>query len=558
MDLIRRRLVWLVVARAAILGALVLLTLLLGRTSPYVWPVSLLAVIVSGFSIVYAVALRVAVPPRILIPIQLGNDVLIVTWLVYRTGDLESPFLALYLIVIFAASLLSSRIGVFAITIFTIVMGSAVGAAILSGVVARADGTYYSDEALPVLQLSFAYTIVATIAVAVLSTHLADRQRRSDTELARTVRSLADLRAFNERVIESMRSGLITAGLDGVIASTNKAAEEITGRAKNELVGRPLSELFGELPMTVLATHPDDHRIPVLRSEVAFDRQDGAEVHVGYNVTPLTSEDGDERGVVLIFQDLTEIFELEREVRRREKLAALGTMAAGLAHEIRNPLASMRGSVQVLASELPLDEGQARLMNIIQRESDRLNRTVTEFLAYARPAPFRPMAFDLRQSLVEAVTLLRNSPEVGPLHAIAERYPDHETPFFGDASQIRQIFWNLARNGLKAMPDGGTLTVRLDDVSPETYRLSIEDVGIGMDKTQVARLFEPFSASEPGGTGLGMAIVYHLVNEHGGRISVDSSKGRGTRVDVFLPKRRGARDLEIAESRSPAAAPSSN
>ena len=363
MNPIRRRLVWLVVARAAILGALVLLTLLLGRASPYVWPVSLLAVIVSGHSLIYAVALRLSVPARILVPVQLGNDVLLVTWLVYHTGDLESPFLALYLIVIFAASLLSSRIGVFAITLFTIVLGSIVGAAILSGVVARADGTYYSDEALPVLQLSFAYTVVATIAVAALSTHLAGRQRRSDTELAETVRSLADLRAFNERVIESMSSGLITAGLDGIIASTNKAAEEITGRPKNELVGRSIVELFGSLPMTVLVRNPDDPKFPVLRSELAFSRPDGAEVHVGYNVTPLTAEDGEVRGVVLIFQDLTEIFELEQEVRRREKLAALGTMAAGLAHEIRNPLAAMRRSVQVLAAEVPRDDTKARLIN---------------------------------------------------------------------------------------------------------------------------------------------------------------------------------------------------
>lgn len=557
MNPIRRRLVWLVVARAAILGALVLLTLLLGRASPYVWPVSLLAVIVSGHSLIYAVALRLSVPARILIPVQLGNDVLLVTWLVYHTGDLESPFLALYLIVIFAASLLSSRIGVFAITLFTIVLGSIVGAAILSGVVARADGTYYSDEALPVLQLSFAYTVVATIAVAALSTHLAGRQRRSDTELAETVRSLADLRAFNERVIESMRSGLITAGLDGIIASTNKAAEEITGRPKSELVGRSIVELFGSLPMTVLVKNPDDPKIPVLRSELVFSRPDGAEVHVGYNVTPLTAEDGEVRGIVLIFQDLTEIFELEQEVRRREKLAALGTMAAGLAHEIRNPLASMRGSVQVLAAEVPLDESQARLMNIIQRESDRLNRTVTAFLAYARPAPFRATAFDLRQSLVEAVTLLRNSPEVGPKHTLVESYPAGEAPFYGDASQIRQIFWNLARNGLKAMPDGGQLTVRLDDESPAAYRLTVEDAGVGMDENQVAHLFEPFSASNSGGTGLGMAIVYQLVTEHGGRIIVDSTKGGGTRMHVVLPKRSSASLAEIETSGLPTVASSS-
>lgn len=536
MDALRRKLTRLVFLRAAILGALVVLTLLLGRASPYIWPVSVLALLVSGLSIVYALALRSSIPARVLIPIQLANDVMLVTWLVYRTGDIESPFSALYLVVIFASSLMSTRGGILAITTMSVVLGSAVGGAVLSGLLSRADGTLYADEAIPDLQLSFAYTLVATIAVAALSTHLAARQRLSDTQLAATARSLAALRAFNERVIESMRSGLITAGLDGRIASTNKAAEEITGRSKIDLLGSHLADLFGPEPMTVLDEQHRDPKDSVLRSQVAFVRPDNGVVHVGYNVTPLTLEDGDVHGVVLIFQDLTEIFELEQEVRRREKLVALGTMAAGLAHEIRNPLASMRGSVQVLASEVELDESQARLMNIIQRESDRLNRTVTDFLAYARPAPFSPSEFDLRQSLVEAVTLLRNSPEVHANHTIVEAYPEVGAPYVGDASQIRQIFWNLARNGLKAMPEGGALTVRLEDIDPASYRLSIEDQGVGIDPEHLARLFEPFSSTVHGGTGLGMAIVYQLVKEHGGRIAVDSRVGHGTSVQISLPK----------------------
>jgi len=535
-ELRRKRLNRLVFLRAALVGALVVLTLLLGRASPYIWPVSVLAIIVSGLSIIYAIALRTSIPARVLVPIQIGNDVLLVTWLVYRTGDIESPFSALYLIVVFASSLLSTRIGIVAITTMSVVLASAIGGAVLSGLLPRADGTLYADEAIPDLQLSFAYTLVATIAVAALSSHLAARQRQSESQLAATARSLAALRAFNERVIESMRSGLITAGLDGKIASTNRAAEEITGRSKNALIGSNLSELFGPEPMTVLDDADGERKDSVLRSQVAFVRPDQAVVHVGYNVTPLTLEDGVIHGVVLIFQDLTEVFELEQEVRRSEKLAALGTMAAGLAHEIRNPLASMRGSVQVLASEVDLDDSQARLMNIIQRESDRLNRTVTDFLSYARPAPFSPSAFDLRQSLVEAVTLLRNSPEVGEKHRIVEFYPEGGAPFVGDANQIRQIFWNLSRNGLKAMPDGGALTVRLEEVSPSGYRLTIQDEGVGIEPEHLARLFEPFSSTARGGTGLGMAIVYQLVKDHGGRIAVDSRVGHGTSVVVSLPR----------------------
>jgi two-component system sensor histidine kinase PilS (NtrC family) len=534
METVQRNILLLVLSRASILLVVAFLTLVLGRGSQYVWPVILLTTIALPLTIVYAVALRLRIPGSVMAPIQFANDILLVSWLVYRTGDVESPFNALYLIIIFAASLLSigRAIGV---TIATLMCAVAMGIGTISGAVPRSDGTVYATTALPDLQLNLSYTVVAILCVAVLATYLADRQRRSDTALAATTRSLADLRAFNERIIESMRSGLLTAGLDGRVTTCNRAAQDILGLPDTEILDRPLVELFGDVAGARFRADDLPTNTTIVRSDVSFSKPNGTVAHLGFNVTPLLSEQDEVTGVVLIFQDLTEVFELEQEVRRREKLAALGTMAAGLAHEIRNPLASMRGSVQVLASDLAVDDGSRRLTDIILRESERLNRTVTDFLTFARPAPHAPSEFDLRRVIAEAVILLRNSPEVDAEHSIVEHYPERPCPFWGDANQVRQIFWNLARNGLQAMPSGGRLSVGIE-ADGDGYRLAVADEGIGMSPDQIERIFEPFSSQKEGGIGLGMAIVYAFTRDHSGRIAVESEVGAGTQVVVTLPR----------------------
>ncbi len=548
MEFPNRSMTWVVVARAGILTVVVGVTLLLGPASQYVWPVLLLALIGFSLTLIYAAALWLRLPSAVLVPVQVVNDLLLVNWLVYRTGDIESPFNALYLIIVFAASFLAPPYSV-VITFATIASAIGLGVATLAGAIQRADGSLYATGAVAELQLNLSYTTVAIISVAVLSMYLADRQRRSDTALIAAARDLADLQAFNDRIIDSMRSGLVTAGLDGAITSCNVAAEEITGYAESTLVGQPLSDLFGDLAAEYLS-HAEHGLVAVLRSDISFTRPDGKFAHLGFNVAPLTSETGEVRGVVLIFQDLTEVFQLEQEVRRREKLAALGSMAAGLAHEIRNPLASIRGSIQVLSREIEVDQQTGRLVDIVLRESERLNRTLTDFLAYARPAPFTPSEIDLKRAVSDAVILLKNSPEVGPGHTIVESYPESECLFVGDPNQLRQIFWNLARNGIQAMPNGGSLTVRIEAVEGLAYRLVVEDKGVGMTSEEIARLFEPFSSTKQGGTGLGMAIVYQFVEDHGGRVTVDSEVGSGTRVSVFLPSRSAELSAARADSRS--------
>ncbi|HEX8178847.1 MAG TPA: ATP-binding protein, partial [Pyrinomonadaceae bacterium] len=217
--------------------------------------------------------------------------------------------------------------------------------------------------------------------------------------------------------------------------------------------------------------------------------------------------------------------------------AAVGRVAAGIAHEIRNPLAAMRGAIQVLRAEADGgDPAQAELMEIILRESDRLNNIITDFLTYARPRRGELKETDVREPLRETFTLLRHSPETHAEHRIEENYPDEPLRAQADGAALRQVFWNLARNALSAMPDGGTLQIELRRVAHKRLRITFTDTGRGMSPEQVERLFEPFSSSTTGGTGLGLSIVYQIIRDHGGTINVRSREGHGTTIIIELPE----------------------
>jgi two-component system sensor histidine kinase PilS (NtrC family) len=270
------------------------------------------------------------------------------------------------------------------------------------------------------------------------------------------------------------------------------------------------------------------------RLELSYRHPGGRQLELGVSVTPLATGESSRVGYLVVFQDLTEIRRLEQEVRTKEKLAAVGEMAAQLAHEIRNPLGSIRGSAQVLMAEPGLGDVPGKLLDIISRESVRLSDTLNRFLFEVRPSSRPRGPVDLRPLVEEAVTLLRNGQELRP---------DHEVLFDADAGphvclvdpdQIKQVFWNLARNAVEAMPEGGRLEVRLRRGEGEVV-LSVRDQGRGMGKDELGRMFEPFQTARAMGTGLGLAIVFRIVRDHGGDIEVRSAPAEGTEIDVRLP-----------------------
>src|SRR6058998_1450438 len=260
----------------------------------------------------------------------------------------------------------------------------------------------------------------------------------------------------------------------------------------------------------------------------------GWALRLGFSIAPLFTGPGETSGMVITFQDLTDIRAMEETARRQERLAAVGRLAASIAHEIRNPLAAMRGSIQMLRAEMDGDTEEAQLMEIILRESDRLNKIVVDYLNYARPKPAELKEVDVRELVKDTFTLLRNSEEIIDGHKLEEDLPKRPMIVSGDPEQLKQVCWNIARNAFKAMPNGGTFRISLTETNDNRLRLSFTDTGCGMTPEQVERLFEPFT-STTGGTGLGLSIVYQIIRDHNGTINVRSRLGEGTTITIELP-----------------------
>ncbi|HKS26167.1 MAG TPA: ATP-binding protein [Pyrinomonadaceae bacterium] len=538
---LRRKIGWLIVGRmvAAVLfligaalwthgGISALARVALSGTLP-------IFITVVALSLCYVVALRFFRRWQAQAGIQLLIDVLLVTWLVWATGDISSPYAAAYILVISAASIFLGPRGalvtsVGCVTAFTFIT-------LATGMGWVPPFAHDPENALTAKAVqAIGINDVAFLVVGLLAARLADRQARSDVQLIEATQSLASLRALHERIVESIRSGVVTTDFQGRIYTFNAAAEEITGYRASEVLGQDASIFFGELKERIKQSMSASQAAePSPRFESYCLTPEGLRCRLGFSISPLFSETGETTGLVITFQDLTEVRALEEAARRQDRLAAVGRVAAGIAHEIRNPLASMRGSIQVLRSDLDGDSSQAQLMEIILRESDRLNQIIADFLAYARPRNTQLALIDLREPLRETFTLLRHSPEIRDGHMLEEELPMEPVMVSADASQLKQVFWNLSRNALQAMPEGGTLRAEMSRAASGRLRITFKDTGRGMTQEQVEHLFEPFSSSTTGGTGLGLSIVYQIIRDHGGTINVRSREGQGTTITVELP-----------------------
>lgn len=487
---------------------------------------------------------------------QFACDALLVTWLVWATGDIHSPYTAFYIVVTAAAAFYLGSRGALIASIGCAAAYTATTIGVLTKAIPAyahsADAAVSAAQAIEVIGLN----VVGVLVVGLLAARLAASQTRSDVQLIEATHALAKLRALHERIVESIRSGVMTTDMQGVIYTFNPAAEEITGYRAENVRGRNCSLLFGDISAQIKESLEAAREGGVSpRYEADCRTADGLALRLGYSIFPLAGEresattDNEKRelsGLVITFQDLTQVRALELSSRRQDRLAAVGRVAAGIAHEIRNPLASMRGAIQVMRSETPDDSAQAELMEIVLRESDRLNRIITDFLTYARPQHIAPADIDLRDPLRETLALLRHSPEIKTTHSIEESLPDEAVRATADASALRQVFWNLARNALQAMPEGGALRAELQKIENSRVRITFSDTGRGMTPEQVERLFEPFSSSATGGTGLGLSIVYQIIRDHGGTINVRSQLNKGTTISIELP---GAKRMRNADSR---------
>jgi two-component system, NtrC family, sensor histidine kinase PilS len=483
----------------------------------------------------YALALRLT-PRRLpLVFGQVVGDLLIVTGLVYLTGDNRGGFLLLYPLAVLAGSVLVARSESLWLSLLAVVMYAGLLVVVRFGWVSAAGLGTVPWVSLRGLAYSVFVTGVACVTVALVGSYFSQSLRIADERLDRAAEAMEDLQELNRLVVESIQSGLMMVDEVGRILHVNGVGERILGLGVSAIRGRRVSDVLsaGELEPSVLSVRAADRGLS--RLELTYVRSDGARLDIGLSLSPLARTKSKELpGFLIAFQDLTEMKSLEREMRTREKLAAVGEMAALLAHEIRNPLGSISGSAQMLLSEPRLSVEQERLLSIIKRESLRLSDSLNQFLLQTRPDARSRGPVDIGRVLGQAVALLENSAEVRSRHSVEYVCESDGILCVADPDAITQVFWNLARNGIEAMPNGGKLLIRLARDGRDAI-LQFRDDGRGMGEEEQRRIFEPFESRTPMGTGLGLAIVYRIVREHRGDILVKSAPGSGTEVEVRLP-----------------------
>jgi two-component system sensor histidine kinase PilS (NtrC family) len=453
--------------------------------------------------------------------IQIVIDVFAEITLIYMTGGIESMFSFMFPLSIISAGIIIDRRACYIIATLS---------SILYGLLL--DFQFYKiiniSELSGFTEKDFFYTIFANVTafylVSYLSGYLSEKLHRATQSLEEKDSVLSDLKAFSKYVIESMPSGVFTTDLNRRIISFNTSAQQITKLSLTDVFGKKPEDIF---PF-ILNYEESDER---MEGEIKVKDKTCA---IGMRLSTLKDGSGKPIGIIGVFQDLTELKAMEAEVKRKEKWAFIGELSASIAHELRNPLASLKGAIEILREKKISEEHAEHLMEIALSEMNRLNGIITDFLLYAKPRELNKKPFDIHQSLRDVVTLLKSSESSRENVTITANLND-SLIITGDANQLQQVFWNLGINAIEAITDKGHIEIYTEKKN-NTVEITFRDSGTGIEKNDIERIFYPFFTTKEKGTGLGLAIAQKIVEEHGGKIAVESQgAGKGTVFRVILP-----------------------
>jgi len=478
--------------------------------------------------------------------IQSLFDVILITILVYVTGGIESIYSMLYpLVIIYSVLFLGRRGGILIASASGILYGLLIDLEFYK-VIHPFSSTVHEYDFSPgyVFARIFIY-IVSFYIITFLASFLVEQEKKARALLSEKESAFNQLDLLHRSIIESVNTGIMTVDLQGGIKSFNKAAEEITGFSFFEIKDRNIDDIFVNLFGMIYGKTNGTRRngqekgIPQNRFEMTITSKDGKDMMLGFSFSPLIDSKGESIGRIIIFQDLTSIKKMEREVEKNKRLALIGEMSAILAHELRSPLVSISGSVQLLEKGLDLEGTDKKLMDIIIRGKDQLESLARDFLLLARPSPGDPCTMDVKNMINDIIESVKFSPDWNENIEVVKELCDQNS-VYGNEMEIRQALWNIALNAVQSMPDGGKFKIRtatvMNEKGKEYLEISIDDTGSGIGKEYLDRILEPFYTTKERGTGLGLAIVNRVVESHEGKLRIDSELNKGTRCIVLLPK----------------------
>ena len=537
-------LAWLVKVRIIILTFLLGIELAIARLTPTPFPFRLfITVMVLWYtvSIFYVLLLSFWRELQVQSLLQIITDLVMVTLVVYVTGGMDSSLNFLYPLVIIVACILLPRVWAYLTAALAFILYGAVLELTFFEIIPSYSTAH---PGLGALQAIIFVNLFGYLAVAYLAGLLATKLRQVDVKLKYTRGALENLQALHENIIQSISGGLITTGLDGYITLANTGAQELFERSESDFLGQPVASVFLDPLPTV-----DSERA---HGEVRFVAANGFCKTLRVMATALAVPGRQTIGYVYTFDDLTEIRRLERDLRIQDRLAAVGRLAAAIAHEIRNPLTSIAGSVSMLSGIADLSDEHRQLLQIVTRESERLNGIITDFLAYSRGKQYQFASVDLLPLLEDTLTLLEHRLVADKTGIRIDRqYNFKQALTMADGDKIKQVFWNFCENAVRAMSSGGVLRVSLEQVEDD-WQINFADTGPGMSRQLVEKIFEPFQSQFEGGTGLGLAIVYQIVQAHEGKVWARSRVGEGS---VFVLRLRRTTAAENVPLKRPAAKP---
>lgn len=543
---LHEKLKWLMLFRVAVATILLITgiliqfresgTLLNTVTSAF-YPV---AGLVFFLSILYIPILKYAKKAANIARSQALIDIIIITFIVYISGGIDSPLSFLYMLTIISSTIVSyGNGGLWTASVSSIFYGVLINMEYHNIIPSMMEVVTGTPQFLPDnLLYNTLSNIAAFYLVAFLSSYLSIQAKKAEEELLEKKIDYQSLEALNNDIVKNVLSGLMTIDGNGAITSFNQAAENMTGYTLEQVYGKNVYEIFPDLDdmFKELNIHGPANNI---RRESWFKRADGRDYFIGYSLSPLRNSEGEQVGEIVVFQDLTTLKTMERELQKSDRLAAVGRFAASVAHEIRNPLASISGSIEILKKDLigNMTGANERLMGIVLREIDRLNLLIGEFLNYARPTVPRKKRIHIEELISETIDLFLNSEkEIKNIEIVNQCIT--MTPIEADEGQIKQLVWNLLKNATDAMNEGGTVTLwtgEYEQNNKKGIEINIKDTGCGMSREEAEKIFDPFYTSKTGGTGLGLSVAHSIIEAHEGFINVRSEAGAGSTFTIMLP-----------------------